>query len=76
MRIEITKDFRSYLEGQVRCISKDKPEAARKFKSDLIKKFRKDLKYPYLFTKGRFILQMTTSEIMFLKATLLFILLM
>lgn len=49
MKIEITKDFRFDLESQVRYISKDKPLAARKFKVDLIKKIKKDLKNPFYF---------------------------
>ena len=46
MKIEITKDFRFDLESQIRYISKNKPLAARKFKVDLIKKIKKDLKNP------------------------------
>lgn len=54
MKIEITKDFRLDLDSQIRYISKDKPIAARKFKADLIKKIKKDLKNPFYFKKSRY----------------------
>lgn len=54
MKIEITKDFRLDLENQIRNISKDKPIAARKFKADLIKSIKKDLKNPLHFKKSRY----------------------
>jgi mRNA-degrading endonuclease RelE of RelBE toxin-antitoxin system len=52
MKIEVTNDFKYHLEKQVRFISKDKPKAAKKFKSDLIKSLRKDLKRPFYFKKS------------------------
>ena len=54
MKIEITKDFRLDLDSQIRYISKDKPNAARKFKADLIKKIKKDLKNPFNFKKSQY----------------------
>ncbi|EJL64639.1 type II toxin-antitoxin system RelE/ParE family toxin [Flavobacterium sp. CF136] len=54
MKIEITKDFKLDLESQIRYISKDKPIAARKFKADLIKNIKKDLKRPFHFKKSRY----------------------
>lgn len=54
MKIEITKDFRLDLDSQIRYISKDKPIAARKFKADLIKNIKKDLKNPFYFKKSRY----------------------
>ncbi|GEC72661.1 ParE toxin of type II toxin-antitoxin system, parDE [Flavobacterium flevense] len=54
MKIEITKDFRLDLDIQIRYISKDKPIAARKFKVDLIKNIKKDLKNPFHFKKSRY----------------------
>lgn len=54
MKIKITKDFRFDLDNQIRYISKDKPLAARKFKVDLIKKIRKDLKNPFYFKKSSY----------------------
>lgn len=52
MKIRIEKDFLLALNEQVEYIAKDKPKAARKFKSDLIKNLRKDLKSPFHFKKS------------------------
>ena len=52
MKIEFTKVFRLDLDDQIRFISKDKPKAAKKFKSDLLKNIRKDLKNPFHFKKS------------------------
>ena len=52
MKIDITKDFRLALLDQVLYISKEKPIAARKFKTELIKNIRKDLKQPFRFKKS------------------------
>jgi plasmid stabilization system protein ParE len=52
MKIDITKVFRLDLDDQIRYISRDKPKAARKFKIDLIKNIRKDLKQPFNFKKS------------------------
>ena len=54
MKIEITKDYRLDLDQQIRYISKDKPQAAKKFKVDLIKNIKKDLKCPFHFKKSRY----------------------
>ncbi|WP_291101675.1 MULTISPECIES: type II toxin-antitoxin system RelE/ParE family toxin [unclassified Flavobacterium] len=47
MKVSFEAKFIEKLNNQVRYISKDKPQTARKFKSDLIKKLRKDLKQPF-----------------------------
>jgi plasmid stabilization system protein ParE len=52
MRIKLTIEFNYDLKEIVDFISKDKPEAARKFKTELIKKMQKDLKHPFLFKKS------------------------
>lgn len=52
MKIRFEKDFLLALNEQVEYIAKDKPRAARKFKSDLIKNLRKDLKSPFHFKKS------------------------
>ena len=52
MKIKFELDFLENLASQVHFISKDKPKAARKFKVDLLKKLRKDLKFPYHFKKS------------------------
>ncbi|MFV5685610.1 type II toxin-antitoxin system RelE/ParE family toxin [Flavobacterium sp. GB2R13] len=52
MRIKFQDEFLFELNDQVYYISKDKSVAARKFKNDLLRKIRKDLKEPFLFKKS------------------------
>jgi len=52
MKISFEAKFIEKLNDQVRYISKDKPQAARKFKSDLIKNLRKDLKKTFHFKRS------------------------
>ena len=52
MRIRFEEDFLFALENQVRFIAKDKPQAAKKFKSDLLQKLKKDLKFPFHYKKS------------------------
>lgn len=52
MKVSFEAKFIEKLNDQVRYISKDKPQAVRKFKSDLIKNLRKDLKQPFHFKKS------------------------
>jgi plasmid stabilization system protein ParE len=54
MRIKFLDDFLFELNDQVHYISKDKPAAARNFKSDLMRNIRKDLKNPFHFKKSRY----------------------
>jgi plasmid stabilization system protein ParE len=54
MKINITEGFMSKLNNQVDYIAAEKPTAARKFKKDLIKNIKKDLKYPFHFKKSRY----------------------
>jgi plasmid stabilization system protein ParE len=54
MKVSFEAKFIEKLNDQVRYISKDKPQAARKFKTDLIENLRKDLKNPFNFQKSRF----------------------
>lgn len=44
----------SKLNNQVDFIASDKPQAARKFKNDLLKNIKKDLKQPFHFKKSRY----------------------
>ena len=43
MKLRILKSFRDKLNEQVEYIAKDKPGAARKFKTDVLKRFKKFL---------------------------------
>ncbi|WP_348825243.1 type II toxin-antitoxin system RelE/ParE family toxin [Flavobacterium aestuarii] len=52
MRIRLQEDFLFELNNQVHYISKDKPIAARKFKTDLLKNIKKDLVRPFHFKKS------------------------
>ena len=54
MKIKLQEEFLFELNNQINYISKDKPVAARKFKSDLLKKVKKDLKNPFHFKKSRY----------------------
>lgn len=54
MRIKLQEEFLFELNDQVHYISKDKPIAARKFKNDLLKNIKKDLKQPFHFKKSRY----------------------
>ncbi|TRX36893.1 type II toxin-antitoxin system RelE/ParE family toxin [Flavobacterium sp. ZT3R18] len=52
MRVKLTVEFNYDLKDIVDFISRDKPVAARKFKTELIKNVKKDLKQPFLFKKS------------------------
>ncbi len=54
MRIKFQEEFLFELNDQVHYISKDKPFAARKFKTDLLRNIKKDLKHPFNFKKSRY----------------------
>jgi plasmid stabilization system protein ParE len=47
MRLRILKSFRDKLNDQVDYIAKDKPAAARRFKSDVIKRIKGIPRMPY-----------------------------
>lgn len=52
MIINISNEYLKLLTVQVRFIYKDKPRAALKFRKELLKSIKKDLKQPYLFKKS------------------------
>jgi plasmid stabilization system protein ParE len=52
MKIKLTVEFNYDLNDIVDFISKDKPLAARKFKNEVVKNIKKDLKQPFLFKKS------------------------
>jgi hypothetical protein len=54
MKVSFEEKFIIVLNDQVRYISKDKPISSRKFKNELIKNLKKDLKSPYHFKKSRY----------------------
>ena len=54
MIVSISNEFLKLLTVQVRYIQKDKSRAALKFRKDLIKTSKKDLKQPFHFKKSRY----------------------
>lgn len=54
MTIKISNEFLKLLKEQVHYIYKDKPGAALKFRKDLLRNIKKDLKHPFHFTRSRY----------------------
>ena len=54
MKVSFSLRFRDLLNEQVKYIACDKPKAARKFKSDLLKNLKKDLKQPFNYQKSKY----------------------
>jgi mRNA-degrading endonuclease RelE of RelBE toxin-antitoxin system len=54
MTVNISIEFLKLLTDQVHYIYKDKPRAAFKFRKDLLKNIKKDLKQPFHFKKSRY----------------------
>lgn len=52
MTVNISNEFLKLLIDQVWYIYKDKPRAALKFRKELLKKIKKDLKQPFHFKKS------------------------
>jgi len=52
MKINFSENFYFLLNEIIDFIAKDKPEASRKFKKDLILAVKKDLKFPYNYKKS------------------------
>ena len=52
MKIKFSDEFYFLLNEIIDFIAKDKPEASRKFKKDLILALKKDLKFPYNYKKS------------------------
>ena len=72
MRIRLQDDFLFALNIQVEYIAKDKPIAARRFKSDLIKKIKKDLKNPFYFQKSRYFKDENIRDYVFTGYTIVY----
>lgn len=54
MTVKISNEFLKLLTAQVRFIYKDKLRVALKFRKDLLKNIKKDLKQPFHFKKSRY----------------------
>ena len=65
MKIKLTKAFKDKLNRQVLYISKDKPQAARKFKNDLIEHIRQIPIMPYSHRKSIFLEREDVRDLVF-----------
>ncbi len=54
MKIKVLKSFNDKLNSQIEYISRDKPQAARKFKSELLMRIKKTPLMPYKNRKSIF----------------------
>ncbi|MCD4772703.1 MAG: type II toxin-antitoxin system RelE/ParE family toxin [Bacteroidales bacterium] len=54
MKVKISNSFKEKLNDQVEFIAKDKPSAARKFKSEIIQKIREIPQMPFINRKSIF----------------------
>ena len=72
MKIKLTVEFNYDLNDIVDFISKDKPLAARNFKTEVIKNIKKDLKQPFLFKKSIYIDDENIRDYVFKGHTVVF----
>jgi plasmid stabilization system protein ParE len=72
MKIKLSSKFRTKLERQVRYIAKDKPAAARKFKTDLLSEIRKISDYPYSFRPSIYFENENIREMIFKGYVIIF----
>jgi plasmid stabilization system protein ParE len=54
MKLKISDSFRKKLNDQVRFIAKDKPSAARKFKTEIIRRIKEIPQMPFMNRKSIF----------------------
>lgn len=54
MTVNISNEFLKLLTEQVLYIYKDKPRAALKFRKELLRNIKKDVKQPFLFKKSKY----------------------
>jgi plasmid stabilization system protein ParE len=72
MKIEITLAFREKIGNQVKYISKDKPEAARKFKKEIIKKIKHLAQNPYSNRKSIYFDRFDIRDLIFKGYTVVY----
>ena len=65
MRLRILKSFGDKLNDQVNYIAQDKSGAARKFKSDIIKRIKEIPKMPYACRKSIFFVREDIRDLIF-----------
>lgn len=65
MKLKLTQSFKNELNSQIRFIAKDKPQAARNFKNDLLHKLRKIPQMPYSHRKSIFFEDVEIRDLIF-----------
>jgi plasmid stabilization system protein ParE len=65
MRLNFSTSFKDKLNSQVEFIAKDKPSAARKFKSELISRIKEIPQMPYKHRKSLFFDQEDIRDLVF-----------
>jgi len=72
MKIEILLTFREKLGYQLAYIAKDKPEAARKFKKDIIKRIKQLSQSPYSNRKSIYFDRFDIRDLIFKGYTIVY----
>lgn len=65
MKIKFLKGFSLKLEGQIHYIAKDKPQAARKFKNDLLNRIKELDTMPYKYKQSIYFEDMNIRDLVF-----------
>jgi plasmid stabilization system protein ParE len=65
MKIKITTIFRDRLSEQVEFIAKDKPTAARNFKTDILNRIKEIPKSPYSYRRSIFFNRADVRDLIF-----------
>lgn len=73
MKVEITLSFREKLGNQTAFISKDKPNAARKFKQEIISKIRQLPQNPYSNRKSIYFDRSDIRDMIFKGYTIVYL---
>ena len=65
MNLKISKSFRDRLAAQVEYIARDKPSAARKFKSEVLERIKEISEMPYKHRKSIFFNREVIRDLIF-----------
>ena len=65
MNVKISKSFRDRLAAQVEYIARDKPSAARKFKSEVLERIKEISEMPYKHRKSIFFNREVIRDLIF-----------
>jgi mRNA-degrading endonuclease RelE of RelBE toxin-antitoxin system len=72
MTVNILDEYLDLLTNEIYYIYKDKPKVAFKFRKDLLKNLKKDLKQPYNFQKSRYTTRANIHDYVFKGYTSVF----